>query len=77
MVVDDFLGDIAQKGTSRLLAPALVDDFLVDIVGLFVESHLADLEDNIDDLHLLFDEANTSSVVMRVHSDPPIHSLHD
>ena len=42
-----------------------------------MESHIADLGDTINDLHLLFDEVDTSLVVMRVHSNPPIHSLHD
>ena len=54
-----------------------MDDFLTNILGLFVESHIADLGDNIDDLHILFDEVGSSSVVTRAHSDPPIHSLHD
>ena len=67
----------AQQGTPRLPAPTFVDDFLVDILGLFVESHIADLGDITDDLHLLFDEDESSSLVTRAHSDPPIHSLHD
>ena len=54
-----------------------MDDFLIDISSLFLESHITDLGDNIDDIHLLFDEACSSSVVTRAHSNPPIHSLHD
>ena len=54
-----------------------MEKFLEDIAGLFVESHLVDSEDSIDDLHLLFDEADTSSVVTRVHSNPFVNSLHD
>ena len=38
---------------------------------------MADLGDSIDDLHLLFDEVDTSSIVTSVHSDPHVHSLHD
>ena len=53
-----------------------MDEFLVYITGLFVKSHIADFWDSINDLQLLFDEAYSSSVVMRIHSDPPIHSLH-
>ena len=42
-----------------------------------MESHILDFGDNIDDMHLLFDEADTSSVVTRAHSNPHVHSLHD
>ena len=38
---------------------------------------MTDLGDSIDDFPLLLDVAALSSVVMRFHSDPPIHSLHD
>ena len=54
-----------------------MDDFLIDISGLFVESHIVDLGDIIDDLHLLFDEEDPSSGVARAHSNPLVHSLHD
>ena len=67
----------AQQCTPSIPAPTLVDDFLIHISSLFMESHLVDLEDNIDYIHLLFDEVGTSSVVMRAHSNPPIHCLHD
>ena len=66
-----------HQGTPSLPAPTSVDDFLVDIAGLFVESHIIDLGDIIDHIHLLFDEEASSSIVTRVHFDPPIHSLHD
>ena len=42
-----------------------------------MESHIADLGDIFDDLHLLFDEADPPLVVMMAHSDPLVHSLHD
>ena len=54
-----------------------MDDFLIDILGLFVESHIEDLGDIIDDLHLLFDEVYPSLVALRANSNPLIHSLHD
>ena len=54
-----------------------MDDFLTDILGLFMESHIVDLGDFSDDLHLLFDEDDPSTVVARAHSDPHVHSLHD
>ena len=54
-----------------------MDDFLTNIEGLFVESHIEDLGDIIDDIYLLFDEEDPSSVVARAHFDPPVHSLHD
>ena len=54
-----------------------MDDFLTDILGFFVDSHIVDLGDIIDDLYLLFAEEDPSSIVTRAHSDPPIHSLHD
>ena len=50
---------------------------MVDIAGLFVESHIADLGDFFDDIPLLFDEDDPSPVVVRAHSDPHVHSLHD
>ena len=37
------------------------DDFLPDIARLFVESHIEDVGDTIDDIHLLFEE-NSSSI---------------
>ena len=42
-----------------------------------MESYIAYLGDIIDDIHLLFDEEDPSSVVVREHSDPLVHSLHD
>ena len=68
---------LAQQGSPSLPALAIVDDFFIDILGLFTESHIADLRDIIDDLHLLFDEEDSSSIVMRAHFDPPVHYLHD
>ena len=42
-----------------------------------MESHVANLGDFFDDLHVLFDEDYPSTVVVRAHSDPHVHSLHD
>ena len=53
------------------------NDFLTDILGLFVESHIVDLEDFFDDISLVFVEDDSSIVVVRAHSDPDVHSLHD
>ena len=69
--------DSTQPSTFCLQAQALVDDFLTNISSLFVESHIEDLGDFIDDIQLLFNEVDTSLVVTRTHSDPPIHSLYD
>ena len=38
---------------------------------------LVDLGDRPEDLHLLIDECDPSTVVVRAHSDPQVHSLHD
>ena len=54
-----------------------MDDFLVDISGLFVESNIADLGEFFDDIQLLFDEVDPSTVVVRTHFDTHLHSLHD
>ena len=54
-----------------------MDDFLADIASLFMESHIANLGDNLNDLHLLIDEGDPSIVVARAHFDPHVHSLHD
>ena len=50
---------------------------MIDIVGLFIESHTTALGDFFDDIQLLFDEDNPSIVVARAHYDPHVHSLHD
>ena len=42
-----------------------------------MESYITDLVDIIGDIHLLFDEADPSSIVAREHFDPLVHSLHD
>ena len=54
-----------------------MDDFLTNISGWFLESHTIDLEDFFDDLPLLFAEDDPSTVVVRVHSNPHVHSLHE
>ena len=36
-----------------------------------------DLGEKLEDLHLLIDEGDSSTVVARAHSDPQVHSLHD
>ena len=41
------------------------DDFLTNILGLFLESHTTNLEDFFDDLLLLFAEDNSSIVVAK------------
>ena len=38
---------------------------------------LVDLGDKPEDLHILIDEGDSSTVVAMGHSDPHIHSLHD
>ena len=42
-----------------------------------MESHIANLGDIIDDIHLLFDEEDPSSIVIKAPSNPLVHSLHD
>ena len=63
----------AQQGTLCLLG----DDFLPDISALFVESHTIFLENFFNDLPLLFAEDDPSTIVLRAHFDPHVHSLHD
>ena len=46
-------------------------------MGLFVESHTIDLGDSLDDLHLLFDGDDASTIVVRDYFDPHVHSLYD
>ena len=67
----------AQQGTPCLPAPTSVDEFFIDISGLFMESNTTDMEDFFDDLSLLFDEVDSSTIIVRAHSDPQVHSLHD
>ena len=52
--------DSVQQDTLCLPTSASWDDFLADIAQLFVESHIEDVGDIIDDICLLF-EADTSS----------------
>ena len=54
-----------------------MDDFLIDILGLFMESHIVDLGDFLNDVKLLFVEDDPSTIVARAHSNPHVHSLHD
>ena len=61
--------DLVQQKITCLPTLALWDDFLPDITGLFVESHIEDVGDIIDGIDLLFFE-ETSSLVARVHSKP-------
>ena len=68
---------LAQQGTPSLPAPTLMDDFLTYILGLWVESHIVDLGDIINDLYLLFVEEDPSQVVVRAPSNHLVHSLHD
>ena len=42
-----------------------------------MESHTIDLEDFFDDLPILYAKDDSSTGVVRAHSDPHIHSLHD
>ena len=64
-------------GTPCLLAPTSGDDYIKNILSLFAESYIEDLEDIIDDIYLLFDEEDPSSIVTREHTGPLVHSLHD
>ena len=64
---------LVLQGTHGLLG----DDFLPDILALFLESHTIDMGDFHDDLSLLFIEVDSSIVVVRAHSDLQVHSLHD
>ena len=54
-----------------------MDDFLTDIEGFLLESHIVDLGDIIYDIHLLFDEVDPSLFVARDHCNPHVHSIHD
>ena len=44
---------------------------------LFVESYIENVGEIIDDIHLLFVEETTSSLVVREHSDPQSFILSD
>ena len=59
-----------QHETPCLPISASWDDFLPNIVVLFVESYIEDVGDIIDDIHFLFVEENSSSLVAREHSYP-------
>lgn len=66
-----------QQGTLCLPVLALGVDFLTDILGLFMESHIVYLENFFDDIPLLFVEDDPSIVVVRTHFDPHVHYVHD
>ena len=66
-----------QQETPCLPTSTSWDDFLPNITVLFVGSYTEDVGDIIDGIHLLFDEEDPSLVVMRAHSNPLVHSLHD
>ena len=52
--------DSVQQEIPCLLTSASWDDFLPDIARLFMESHIEDVGDIIDDIHLLFVEETYS-----------------
>ena len=54
--------DSVQQEPSCLPTLPSCDDFLLDIAQLFVESHIEDVGDIIDDIRLLFIEVKTSSI---------------
>ena len=56
--------DLVQQEPSCLPTLPSCDNFLLDIVGLFMEFHIKDVGDIIDDIHLLFFEVNTSSIAI-------------
>ena len=62
----------ALQGTHSLPS----DDFLPNIAALFLESHTVDMGDFYDDFLLLFSK-ESSTVVVRAHSNPQLHALHD
>lgn len=69
--------DSMQQDTHCLPDIATWDENLTNIASLFVKSHILDLGDTIDCIHLLFDKDDSSSIIVREHSYPLIHSLHD
>lgn len=69
--------DLVQQDIHHLPDITNWDDYVANIVGLFVESHISNLGDNIHDIHLLFDEVDSSLVVVEEPLDPPVHSPHD
>ena len=61
--------DSVQQEIPCLPTSASWDDFLLDIAEMFVESHIEDVRDILNDINLLFVE-ETSSLIARAHSDP-------
>ena len=59
--------DSVQQDPLCLPTSSSCDEFLPDIARLFVESHIEDVGDIIDDIHLLF-EVNTSSFAIVTNS---------
>ena len=53
-VPDTDASDSVQQDTSCLPTSASCEDFLSDLAQLFVESHIEDVGDIIDDIRLLF-----------------------
>ena len=51
--------DLVQQDPSCLLTLPSCNDFLPALVGLFMESHIEDVGDTIDDICLLFEENNS------------------
>ncbi len=46
---------LTKQGTTCLPNSAIGDDYMENIVGLFMKSHTVDLGNSLDYLHLLFD----------------------
>ena len=68
--------DSMQKETTCLPTSASWDDFLPDIAGLFMESHIEDVGDIIDVIRLLFVE-ETTSCIMEIDCDTSNNDLAD
>lgn len=68
--------DSLQQVHSCLQDSVHWDEFLSDISFLFVESLISDLDDTIDCIHLLFDDGDSSPIVVKEHCDPLPYSLH-
>lgn len=72
-----FSRDSSQQDIHCLLDSTLWDDLLTSISDLFMETHIENLGDTIECIHLLFGKVDSSLVVVREHFDPLVHSLHD
>ena len=68
--------DLVQQDTSCLPTSPSCDDFLSNLTQLFVESHIEDVGDIIDNIRLLFEADTSSFAAVKDSCTSPLQGTH-